>query len=134
MLLCCRRAHQAEGLLRQAIREFTAAGEESARTSSELRLVQVLQRLGRVSEAVALARRTLARQEPSAAARHYALQHLGKAPIQAGAYTDARAALAEALAVRQSLAAQDLVLSTSMALSLLPSQEGNDARPPADGA
>ncbi|HHQ4601583.1 TPA: hypothetical protein ACSP82_002467 [Aeromonas veronii] len=117
MLLCVGRAAQAEAILREVISAQMVSEDVAARVSSELRLVQVLQRLDRASEAVSLATQVVERLQPTSLMRHFALHHLGKALAQTGAYDNARAVLSEALGK------SELIASTLEALSLLPSEE-----------
>ena len=90
MLLCAGRAAEARVVLLEAIQAQRAFRDEKSLTSSELRLVQVLQQLDRPIEAVALARKTLARHDARSDMRHYALHHLGKALLQSGSCVEAR--------------------------------------------
>ena len=119
MLLCVGRAAQAEAILREVISAQMVSEDDAARVSSELRLVQVLQRLDRADEAVILATQVVCRLQPTSLMRHFALHHLGKALAQTGAYDNARAALS----LRQALGKSELIASTLEALSLLPSEE-----------
>ncbi|MCF5895396.1 hypothetical protein ACET9R_15850 [Aeromonas veronii] len=123
MLLCVGRAAQAEAILREVISAQMVSEDVAARVSSELRLVQVLQRLDRASEAVSLATQVVERLQPTSLMRHFALHHLGKALAQTGAYDNARAVLSEALSLRQALGKSELIASTLEALSLLPSEK-----------
>ena len=123
MLLCVGRAAQAEAILREVISAQMVSEDDVARVSSELRLVQVLQRLDRADEAVSLATQVVCRLQPKSLMRHFALHHLGKALVQTGAYDNARAVLSEALSLRQALGKSELIASTLEALSLLPSEE-----------
>ncbi|MFQ1728785.1 hypothetical protein [Aeromonas veronii] len=123
MLLCVGRAAQAEAILREVISAQMVSEDDIARVSSELRLVQVLQRLDRLDEAVSLASQVVERLQPNSLMRHFALHHLGKALVQTGAYDNARAVLSEALSLRQALGKSELIASTLGALSLLPSEE-----------
>ncbi len=120
MLLCAGLPTDAEVVLREVIAAQIASQDHAGRISSELRLVQVLQRLGFVDEAVCLAAEVAARQPQDSGTRHFALHHLGKALVQAGEYARGRAALSEALALRQALGSSELISSTLEALSLLP--------------
>ncbi len=122
MLLCVGRAAQAEAILREVISAQMVSEDDAARVSSELRLVQVLQRLDRADEAVSLATQVVGRLQPSSLKRHFALHHLGKALAQTGVYDNARAVLSEALSLRQALGKRELIASTLEALSLLPSE------------
>ncbi|MFQ1990210.1 hypothetical protein ACTG2S_10985 [Aeromonas sp. 82P] len=123
MLLCVGRAAQAEAILQEVISAQMVSEDDVARVSSELRLVQVLQRLDRADEAVSLATQVVCRLQPKSLMRHFALHHLGKALVQTGAYDNARAVLSEALSLRQALGKSELIASTLEALSLLPSEE-----------
>ncbi|HDX8427481.1 hypothetical protein ACK356_07345 [Aeromonas veronii] len=123
MLLCVGRAAQAEAILREVISAQMVSEDDAARVSSELRLVQVLQRLDRADEAVSLATQVVCRLQPTSLMRHFALHHLGKALVQTGAYDNARAVLSEALSLRQTLGKSELIASTLEALSLLPSEK-----------
>ncbi|HGE8241869.1 tetratricopeptide repeat protein [Aeromonas veronii] len=123
MLLCVGRAAQAEAILREVISAQMVSEDDVARVSSELRLVQVLQRLDRLDEAVSLASQVVERLQPNSLMRHFALHHLGKALVQTGAYDNARTVLSEALSLRQALGKSELIASTLEALSLLPSEE-----------
>lgn len=123
MLLCVGRAAQAEAILREVISAQMVSEDDAARVSSELRLVQVLQRLDRADEAVILATQVVCRLQPTSLMRHFALHHLGKALAQTGAYDNARTVLSEALSLRQALGKSELIASTLEALSLLPSEE-----------
>lgn len=129
MLLCVGRAAQAEAILREVISAQMVSEDDAARVSSELRLVQVLQRLDRADEAVSLASQVVERLQQSYLMRHFARHHLGKALVQTGAYDNARAVLSEALSLRQTLGKSKLIASTLEALSLLPSEE-QAAHPP----
>lgn len=119
MLLCADKPEEAETVLRKVIAAQAAIGDAGARGASELRLVQVLQRLGRVNEAVRLATEVVARQSNGSPGQHFALHHLGKALMQAGAHGEARAALSKALALRLTLGNAELLASTRQALALL---------------
>ncbi|HHQ4476199.1 TPA: hypothetical protein ACSPZR_000930 [Aeromonas veronii] len=123
MLLCVGRAAQAEAILREVISAQMVSEDDAARVSSELRLVQVLQRLDRADEAVSLATQVVERLQQSSLMRHFALHHLGKALVQIGAYDNARAVLSEALSLRQALGKSELIASTLEALLLLSSEE-----------
>ncbi|QPF71585.1 hypothetical protein G8A07_00700 [Roseateles sp. DAIF2] len=122
MLLCAGELDAAEGVLDRVIAAQAAMGDARTRSASELRLVQVLQRLGRVNEAVRLASEVVAQQSNDSPVRHFALHHLGKALMQAGAHGEARAALVEALALRLALGNAELIASTRQALTLLESR------------
>lgn len=130
MLLCAGEPDQAEAVLRRVIAAQDAIGDAGARSGSELRLVQVLQRLGRVNDAVRLATEVLARQPSDSPSQHFALHHLGKALMQAGAHGVARATLSKALALRLALGKAELIASTRLALSLLEPSPRSTARPP----
>ncbi|WP_323929296.1 tetratricopeptide repeat protein [Aeromonas veronii] len=129
MLLCVGRAAQAEAILREVISAQMVSEDDAARVSSELRLVQVLQRLDRADEAVSLASQVVERLQPNSLMLHFALHHLGKALVQTGAYDNARAVLSEALSLRQALGKSELIASTQEALSLLPSEEQEAQHP-----
>ncbi|MGL6177236.1 MAG: hypothetical protein ACRC1U_09625 [Vibrionaceae bacterium] len=129
MLLCVGRAAQAEAILREVISAQMVSEDDAARVSSELRLVQVLQRLDRADEAVSLATQVVCRLQPNSLMRHFTLHHLGKALAQTGAYDNARAVLSEALSLRQALGKSELIASTLEALSLLPSEEQTAQHP-----
>ncbi len=129
MLLCVGRAAQAEAILREVISAQMVSEDDVARVSSELRLVQVLQQLDRLNEAVSLASQVVERLQPNSLMLHFALHHLGKALVQTGAYDNARAVLSEALSLRQALGKSELIASTQEALSLLPSEEQEAQHP-----
>lgn len=129
MLLCVGRAAQAEAILREVISAQMVSEDDVARVSSELRLVQVLQQLDRLDEAVSLASQVVERLQPNSLMLHFALHHLGKALVQTGAYDNARAVLSEALSLRQALGKSELIASTQEALSLLPSEEQEAQHP-----
>lgn len=120
MLLCAGQPEAAQTILRRVIAAQTARGDAGQRYASELRLVQVLQQLGRTDEAVQLANEVAQRQSKCATGQHFALHHLGKALLQAGAHGEARAALSQALALRLALGKAELIASTRQALALLP--------------
>jgi len=91
------------------------------RVAAQLRLVQLLQALGRLAEAVAVAQQALTASRASPSARpleHLALHHLGKALLDAGDASGARQALARALQLREGLGDAALVQSTRLALSV----------------
>ena len=119
MLLCAGEPDEAESVLRRVIAAQDGKGDAAARTGSELRLVQVLQRQGRVNEAVRLATEVLARQSQDSPRQHFALHHLGKALMQAGANGEARVNLSRALDMRLTLGNAQLIASTRQALALL---------------
>ncbi|MBT9457003.1 MAG: hypothetical protein IV097_10325 [Burkholderiaceae bacterium] len=119
MLLCAGEPDEAEVVLHGVIAAQTATGSAGARSASELRLVQVFQRLGRVNEAVSLATEVVARQSDDSPGHHFALHHLGKALIQAGEHGKARVSLSKALAFRLALGNSGLIESTRQALAVL---------------
>ncbi|MBA4340535.1 MAG: hypothetical protein C0423_00120 [Methylibium sp.] len=134
MLLCAGELDKAEAVLRRVIAKQNAIGDAGARSGSELRLVQVLQRLGRVNEAVSLATEVLARQSKDSPREHFALHHLGKALMQAGAQGEARVTLSRALTLRLALGNAELIASTRHALALLHKSPLRTALPPPEDA
>ncbi|MBD0329460.1 MAG: hypothetical protein ICV64_05080 [Thermoleophilia bacterium] len=107
--------------LRESRRLAERLGDQRAAVVALARLGEALRCADRSEEAV----RTLRRAEREAAAsaaelRHFALQHLGKALLDAGDDAGARACLGEALALRRARGDAELVASTEAALRLLP--------------
>jgi tetratricopeptide (TPR) repeat protein len=122
MLLCAGHAEEAAALLRQAIDEQRLLADDEGRAASEMRLIQALQHLGQLDEALAQAEQVASELERRASPLlHYALHHLGKVQLQAGQVTRARRSLTQARALRQVLGHAELVDSTEQALALLPS-------------
>jgi tetratricopeptide (TPR) repeat protein len=127
MLLCCGHTERAAELLQRIIETQGDLNDDRGRAISELRLVQVLQRLGHVDQAVHLARGVVARTSPHssiAQLNHFALHHLGKALVQNDALPEARQVLLEALRPREQAEDRSLADSTRVALAMLELKEG----------
>ncbi len=119
MLATAGAAASAECLLRDALRT-QASGPVRPLVVSRLRLVQVLQELGRPAEALSEARAALAavRSTPALAElEDFALHHTGKALLQAGDKAQAIQVLGEALRLRRHKGDELLIRSSEMAIS-----------------
>lgn len=113
-------ADSAEALLREVLR-VQASGPVRPFVVSRLRLVQVLQELGRVTDAVEEARASLVivRSEHEVSdLLDFVLHHLGKALLQIGEAEESIRVLSEALRLRRRKGDELLIQSTRMALSL----------------
>lgn len=113
-------ADSAESLIREALRVQTS-GPMRPFVVSRLRLVQILQELGRVTDAVEEAQASLAvvRCEPDVSdLLDFALHHLGKALLEAGEADESIQVFSEALGLRREKGDEQLVRSTQMALDV----------------
>lgn len=111
---------RAERLAGFALERLPEQGAAKDRTVTEIRLAQVLQRQGRLGEAMTLLEAIV---EPCSCTsplhflQDFALQHLGKVQLDAGLPAKAIVSLRAALALRQSKGDPDLTASTRQALA-----------------